>query len=45
MTELKLSEVKILKVKRESPNSVFFKSSYTEEQFKEVKVIKKRSHQ
>lgn len=42
MAELKLSEVKILKVKRESPNSVFYKSSYSEQQFKEVTVIKKK---
>ena len=41
MKELKISEVKILKVTKESPNSVFYKHSYNEN-FKEASVLKKR---
>lgn len=41
MKELKISEVKVLKVTKESPNSVFYKHSYNEN-FKEATVLKKR---
>ena len=41
MKLLKISEVKVLRVNKESPNSVFYKHSYNEN-FKEATVLKKR---
>lgn len=41
MKELKISEVKVFKVTRTSPNSVFYKHSYNEN-FKEATALKKR---
>lgn len=42
MSEIKLSQVKIIKVEKESTNSVFYKISYAEDEFKEATVIKKK---
>lgn len=42
MVDLKLALVKTIRVQRESPNSVFYKTAYADEKFKEAIVIKKK---
>lgn len=43
LTGMKISEVKIMKVCRDSPASVFYKTSYTQTTFAEIKIIKKKA--
>ena len=40
----RISEVKVLKVMKESPTSVFYKYSYAEE-YQEVKILKDKNHE
>lgn len=42
MAGMKLSEVKILRVTKDDPNSVFFKTSYSDTDFQKVTAIKKK---
>lgn len=42
MINLKLTNVKIIKVVQESPTSVFYKNSYNDDDFKEAKVINRK---
>ena len=41
MSQVKITTVKVLRVERESPNSLFFKTSY-EDDFTEVNIIKRK---
>ncbi|XP_011193975.2 uncharacterized protein LOC105219498 [Zeugodacus cucurbitae] len=45
MRQIKLSELKVLKVQRASPNTVFFKTSYAEAQYSEANIISSKKQQ
>lgn len=40
---LKINEAKIMEVRKECPNSIFYKTSYEDQEFKEVVIIKRRN--
>lgn len=42
MSQIKIATVKILLVERESPTSLFFKTSYEDDNFKVTDIIRKK---
>lgn len=43
MKQIKMNDVKILKVMQDNPNKLFYKTSYSQENFEEATVIKKNA--
>lgn len=44
-SDFKITEVKIFKVTKKDPNTVFYKTSYSEPTYKELSIKKRRSNQ
>lgn len=45
MSKLKINQIKILRVERESPSSIFYKNSYKDDQFQEINVRRKKTQE
>lgn len=42
LAAMKINDVKIFEVRKESPNSVFFKKSYNDQEFENIDIIKRK---